>query len=295
MNYALVLGGLPTLAFDRIKKESELLIVPDGKLITRPNLASGKYQKNHAQDLVKEASKYLAKCDEATPTSVIVLYVDYKEETTEEFLSQFFPFGLPLAIDLPDFGSARNKNALNALLNVFVRRIIESVRDLKKKARLVAEETNVANLTPLLLPLENFRASGLQTMLWEIFRSAGASDNPAALIKKATTSFLAKHPRVVPPSEGRGSQQHCFSDGTLFFKSPGKNRHGFLRNRDAPMHAPPCLLNARSRVGGSYGYTFHFDCVPCKGALKPEYPNCHGAMTPPKETHVNVAPNDYII
>jgi hypothetical protein len=47
-------------------------------------------------------------------------------------------------------------------------------------------------------------------------------------------------------------------------------------------------------LGGHYDYDFHFDCAPV-GTLDATYPNCHSARVAPKQEHVNIAPNDFII
>lgn len=290
-NYILVIGGLPTQAFDRLRKVSSNKLAPGGKLILSPNLWKGAYHPKHANALITEANKFCASRPEKDPIVTLLIYVDFEDPSTTAFLNSFFPFSLPCRLKLPNFYGASNANEANRLLGEFEEKVIAASAKLREVSTLISHETSLPNLNPLLLPRRNFHSQALDRMLRKIFDEAVESDHPKAMIEAEISSFHAKHPWLTPP----GDQKHCLSDGQLYFKSPGKHRHGFFRNSAAASHELDCLLNARSRLGGSYDYCFHFDCEPVKGKLKASYDNCHGGNGTPKENHVNIAPNDYIV
>ena len=127
----------------------------------------------------------------------------------------------------------------------------------------------------------------LDTLFWNLSRNT----QPDNLISQETERFFAAHPWTNKP----GDDQHCLSDGVHYFKSPGQARHGFFRYSEEAKHNHGCLLNARSRLGGTYEYTFHYDCNAVTGGLWAEYPNCHDVLVPPKSRHANIAPNDYVL
>jgi hypothetical protein len=155
----------------------------------------------------------------------------------------------------------------------------------------VRKYTSVHNLTPLLLPTKNFESDRLAELLGNLFWGLAANGAPDALIAQETERFLVAHPWTRMP----GDDRRCLLDGVHYFRSPGHERHGFFRFSAAAGHINACLLNARSRLGGTYGYTFHYDCNAVNGGLRGDYPNCHWARVPPKKHHVNIAPNDFII
>lgn len=289
--YAIVIGGLEADAFNRIKQESENRIAPGGKVIIEPNKAIGSYAKNHAASLISKLHTYAKSLHEAEKFSVMLLYVDYEDRTTQNFIDNFFPFALPLSLHKYDLSSQPNKKTRNETLNGIATEVLSGSLRLRERSRLISSFTDIHNLTPVLLPRENFRCSSIETLLRELFCKLAADPDPEKLVRSSVAAFFAQRPRVFAP----GQDRHCFCDGQLFFQSPGKHRHGFFRLSGAHNHSEVCLLNARSRVGGSYDYKFHYDCIPTKGSLKSQYPDCHGEGRAPKSTHVNIAPNDYIV
>ncbi|TDH36256.1 hypothetical protein E2A64_13310 [Pseudohoeflea suaedae] len=289
--HMLVIGGVPTIAFDRLRKVSSNRLAPGGKLILSPNPWKGAYHPQHAHKLITEANAFCASRPEKDPIVTLLIYVDFADRSTTEFLNSFFPFSLPYRITLPNFYKASNGNEANRLLGEFEEKVLTASAKLREVSALISHETGLPNLNPLLLPRRNFRSQALDRMLRRIFDEVMESDNPKALVEAEVSSFHARHPWLTPP----GDQKRCLSDGQLFFKSPGKHRHGFFRNSAAAAHNLDCLLNARSRLGGSYDYCFHFDCEPVRGKLRASYENCHGGNGIPKEKHVNIAPNDYVV
>lgn len=292
MTYTVVIAGLSPLAFDRLRKESENRIAPGGRVVLTPNTGSGVYAKQHGKELIAQAHKIAARLDESKQFTTLLLYTDFQDESTKRLLEDFFPFCLPLAI--PPFVSPADasKRIVNEQLNAFTKAVLSASARLRSRSRVVSDFTTVANLTPLLLPHRNFRSDALDRLLRHLYGALANADDPKTLVRDAVKRFFAECPMRYAP----GQDQHCFSDGHLYFQSPGRNRHGFFRNNRADDdHSPTCLLNARSRLGGPYDYKFHYDCIPAKGSLRSEYGNCHSTPCAPKSTHVNIAPNDYIV
>jgi len=189
-----------------------------------------------------------------------------------------------------------NAHDLRTRLNAYQKVVEKELDELKKRTAIVRQFTHIQNLTPLLLPLNNFISADYQAMMRRLFEQLGTHDDPSSFLKDEMNDFFKRHPRTYPSAGGRhGKGQHCLTDGIHHFKSPGRHRHGFYRPTRDHEHPMVCLLNARSRLGGAYSHNFHFDCEAISGGLNRHYPNCHGAPCPPKENHVNIAPNDYII
>lgn len=289
--YSLVITGLSTELFDRVRKISSERLAPNGNVYISPNTWHGAYDPKHVQKALNGLyNDYSARKNEVgIPT--LLLYVDFGEDSTSKLLESFFPFALPMRLSAPNLDAAPNTRTRNELLNKFETEVLNGARKLRETSNKIAHYTDKANLNPLLLPLRNFAGGELHGLLRDIYDRASYEEDTKALVDKLLNNFSSKHPWVTPPDSG----QRAMSDGVLYFKSPGKNRHGFLRNSDAKNHERECLLNARSRLGAKYSFDLHYDCTPVKGKLKPKYDNCHGHESSPKPTHVNIAPNDYII
>lgn len=289
--YSLIIAGLSTVLFDRLRKEADSKIAPGGKLFLSPNSWSGGYDPKHAGRLLEQVHAFYLSRPEGHPIKTLLLYADYGNESTQDFLENFFPFALPFRMELPELRSANNKSEINKLLNEFAASVVAASRHLRAISGQVSRRTHVHNLNPLLLPVRNFAGSELSVLLRRVFDNAAYVQDPEEFLGVEIEKFLLKHPWKTPPD----AQKRALSDGVLFFKSPGNDRHGYLRNGVAKKHPVDCLLNARSRLGGSYDYCLHYDCTPVKGKLKAVYENCHGHDSPPKKKHVNIAPNDFII
>jgi hypothetical protein len=291
VGYSLVVAGLTTQIFDRIRKISENRLAPSGKLIITPISDRTHYNRKYINGLLQAAHEYAKSKNENEPVSTLLIYIDYKNQSTEELVDAFFPFSLPLALNPPDFSETANRQQINGVLNQFAEELANATIEIRSLASIISEFTNIANLTPLLLPVRNFRSDRLKSTLRHLYRGLADADDAKMFIDSEVKSFLAVHPRVRAPHDDR----HCFSDGYLYFKSPGKNRHGFFRNAAVANHNAACLLNARSRIGGHYASNFHYDCIGRVGPLAARYPNCHDTDTAPDQnSHVNIAPNDFI-
>jgi hypothetical protein len=258
-------------------------------LIATPTKTYVPYPDAYIQTLLSATHEFARSQNARDGTSALLMYIDYNDYSTKNLLDAFFPFSLPLALEPVQIGGNRQKE--NATLNWFASEVEDSAVTLRSVARIVSDFTSVANLTPLLLPLKNFRSQALRTMIKDLYSGLVDSDDPKELIRSSIKKFFNAHPRTHYGSEDR----HCFSDGHLYFRSPGKDRHGFFRNAPDSGHSMSCLLNARSRIGGRYSSTFHYDCVAVTGSLAAHYSNCHDAQTAPNDVkNVNVAPNDFI-
>lgn len=290
MTHILIVAGLQAQAFDKIRAISANRLAPGGHLVLAP--MSYRYSKQYAYHLIGKAHECAMEIKEDDPLSVQLLYVDYGDDTTTAFLDHFFPFSMPHAIAPPNLFGATPKQ-LREILNQLSEEVLAASLSLRQRSRQFSEFTHIANMTPLLLPPGNFQSRQLDALLRMLFSEISKSDDIKTLVRERVHEFLANNPKRVPPTEGYGHSQHCFCDGHLYFQSPGRHRHGFFR-RDTPGHDATCLLNARSRIGGTYHHNFHYDCVPVRGGLKGSYDNCHGAASAPKPTHVNIAPNDFI-
>lgn len=290
-DYSLVIAGLPVSFFDRLRKEAEQKIAPGGRLFITPNKWEGSYDPNHAEKIINQLFDYYIARQENKKIVTLLLYADYNDKSTDQLLERFFPFALPHRLTVPDVKSAKNAIEKNKILNDFTSNVIKASKRLRDVSSRVTHKTNVHNLNPLLLPVRNFQGDDLRHMLKNLYEKVTYCADPDELLSDAIANFIAKHPWKTPPDE----QKRALCDGVHFFKSPGNDRHGYLRNSSAKQHSVECLLNARSRLGGAYDHCFHYDCTPVKGKLRPLYHNCHGDGSPPKKTHVNIAPNDYVI
>jgi len=228
--------------------------------------------------------------------SISALYVDHGAAIVDPLLDALYPFALvrplrPIGPDVP-----RTRNERDRRLNQFQEYLERELVALRRQTDVVRAHTRLHNLNPLLLPRANFKGRDLDAMVRRLYDTLGSATDPAALMRAEVDGFLRVHPKVHPSPEGRHTAgQHCLSDGTLYFGSPGRHRHGHFRPGRDKGHAPTCLLNSRSRLGGSFAHDFHFDCKAVKGGLNRTYPNCHGEGIAPKEHHVNIAPSDYVI
>lgn len=291
MPYALVIAGLNGTVYDRVAALSANRLAPDGAVVAHPNRWNLGYARNYAAEILAKTHKKVLGFDDADRTSIVMLYVDYRDETTQALLQAFFPFCLPYRLNVDVSLEGLRPKQISERLNVIAEEIVESSTEARRRSRLISEFTNVANLTPLLLPRGNYRSATLSDLLGTLYEGLATNLDPRGLIEAEVRKFVARNPRVRAP----GDERHCYSDGHLYFRSPGRARHGFYRRGQEARHGLTCLLNARSRLGGKYDPTFHYDCVPTHGRLHATYSNCHAEPTPPKSTHVNIAPNDFII
>lgn len=287
MSYVLVVAGASNATFDKISAISGKSLAPDGEVIRLPLKGTDAcYTPKYVSMLVKSTCDLLSRRSESEPVSVLLLYLNLQNGTEKYLLDAFFPVALPLGVDLQ--GPSGTDELLKG--KELQGEVVKGAQRLRKIFPQVSDKTQVANLSPLLLPVRNFKSNLLEEMLSALYSGLSNHETPEKLIKERVEIFKKSHPPLKPPD----GQQHCYSDGYLYFKSPGRDRHGFFRHSAKKSHADDCIMRARSRLGGSIPYTLHYDCTPVRKLAK-DYPNCHGHPTSPKETHVNIGPSDFII
>lgn len=276
----IIIAGLSTNEFDELKKESEKRIAPSGELFVSPVRKPG-YPKEAAAKYQEQCRDRMLALPENTRVSLTLAYVDYGEETTRRFVEAFRPFALVRPIRRSEeFGKLR----------AYREYLVKEAKELRDRATRISEFTNIANVTPFLLPYRNFASRHHREIVDQLFLTLGTVDDIRQTMEAAKNDFHQHHARQKPPQ----GQQGCYSDGRLYFRSPGKARHGYFRHTLGQGHDPACLLAARCRYGGTYAHDLHYDCEPVD-KLEPSYPNCHGAQTPPGWSHVNICPNDFVI
>lgn len=280
MTIDIVIAGLGVAGFDELKKESGKRLAPSGTLFTTPVTKPG-YPKDAARQYQEALNARILDLPETEQISVTIAYVDYADEATKQFIEAFRPFALLRPIEpLNEHGNGR----------AYREYLVEQAKELRSRANRVSEFTNVANVTPFLLPCGNFDSKYHAEMVERLYNSLGVVDDIGGMVRSEKSMLAQHHPRVKPPK----GQQSCYSDGRLFFKSPGRARQDYFRHTRDQGHLPSCSLAARCRFGGSYPHNLHYDCEPV-AQLETSNPNCHRGKTQPGANHVNICPNDYII
>lgn len=287
-HYIVIIGGLSPELYDLVRAESSKKFAPTGTLIIRPT--HGGLTLNHADELLAAARVYAKSLREDTTLNILTITVTDYNQSDAEFRTKFFPFSLYIPIPAPQVPPGISKARRNQILNAFIDNIIRVTIDGRRRSNIIRDRVSVTNLSPLLLPIRNFKSKALTPFFAALYNQLSGVDDVGATINEAVRDFIQRHPYRKPPT----SDLRCLSDGDMYFKSPGKHRHGYYRNSNDNNHKLTCLLNARSRLGGGYPHNFHFDCEPVK-RLDAAFPNCHGADEEPKPTHVNIGPSDAII
>lgn len=286
-----VFAGTDLALFDLVRSIPLRKIVPNGEIIIEPAKSVGRYDDRHIAALLKKLNIALSARKEDEPVAVQLLYVDHSDGSTRAMLKSFFPFALTRALSEKTIRTA-HKASVKAEREEAVAGIVNVCAQLRATASVVRGYTHIANMSPLLLPLKNFAQPYLDQLVEKLFTELGKSEDPKALLDQELAAFEGRKFLVKSP----GSEKKCFSNGVLYFNSPGRDRHGFFRNASVGHHAPWCLPSARSRFGGSFDYRFHFDVTSANGHIRGKFPDCHGdEVMASKHTHVNIAPNDFVI
>jgi hypothetical protein len=283
-----IIAGADQALFDTLSAASANAFAPGGARILKP--APHGLTAAHAADLLAAARVRLKTLPETVPVNIIVLAVTSQDEDDAPFRQAFYPFALYRRVDAPDYSQARSTNVRNKIRNAFVGQLKSEAIESRGRADVVKGVVSKANMSPLILPVRNFRSVHLEPMLAAVFDGIATHPNPGQLLRSEEQRFVTRVPYARPP----GGQRRCFCDGRHYFKSPGRHQHGYYQNSKDGAHGTTCLLNARSRLGGAIAHAFHFDCDPITG-LDASYPNCHDALHPPKAKHVNIAPSDAVI
>jgi hypothetical protein len=290
-------AGLPRDAVDELLRRSPALFTEDKANLPIAHPVKWPYTYRHGMSdaYLEELANRLEGPFRLEDVAILLAYVDYGGEATSLFVRRFFPFALTAPIR-PFYPTSAPPHERRHNLLLCVDDIKAVVAGLRVRARAVRNFlSGVENLTPLLLPLRNFRSNVLKPQIEKLFYGLGTVENLRAELDKAKQAILARHP--LQRLQGRGEHKSFFQDDRdLRFKSPGRNRHGMARLVDRGHgHEPRCLINSRVRLGGPFDALFHYDCDYEHGGVNPSYPNCHGAGTAPAvSTHVNIAPSDAI-
>lgn len=281
-----VIAGLSVPGFNAVAAMPARRLAPSGQLFFLPVKRAG-YPSAQAAAYHKLMHDRLVKLKESEPVSLTLAYVDYEDADTAAFIKAFAPFALvrPIRPITAEFAATPSPVEIRSYQDY----LSNEAQELRKRANRISEFTNIRNLSPLLLPHDNFVSRHHSKMINLLFSRLGTSPDVAKLLRTASNNFERHHPRVKPPK----SNYSCYSDKNLYFCSPGGHRHGYFRHH-AKGHALTCVLAARSRFGGSYAHDLHYDCQPVT-SLAANYPNCHGEAMPPKTEYVNICPNDYVI
>ena len=101
-------------------------------------------------------------------------YVDYADETTKQFIEAFRPFALVKPIQ--PLTEQRNGRAYREYL-------VDQAKDLRSRASRVSEFTNIANVTPFLLPYRNFDSRRYGEMVERLYDSLGLVDDIAGMMQ----------------------------------------------------------------------------------------------------------------
>jgi hypothetical protein len=282
-----IIAGADQELFDALAGLSAKALAPNGVVVVKPTRDG--LSQGHADALLAEARKKVKLLAETVAVNTIVLTI-CQPDGDRAFRQRFYPFALYRRVSPPDFSEARSRNARNRIQNAFLAQFQKTVVDLRQRAEVVKGVVSKANMSAFVLPVRNFRRKELGELLEDTFEKAGAVADLATLLRTNEQNFVKRVPMTTPPD----SDRRCYSDGRHFFKSPGRDRHGYYKNAGDGDHQLTCLLNARSRLGGSLTHDFHFDCQPVR-TLDADYPDCHDERREPKKAHVNIAPSDGII
>jgi hypothetical protein len=292
MRFIVCLTGLPQEAVQEIQKHPsvEFTETRDTPVIAKAIREPFAYRVGMSDYYLNEIA---ARIDASLPSNevaIAVAYVDYGASAVE-FLQDFFPFASVARIPpfYPNaFDACRRRHELLA----FVESVREITANLRKRIRIVRDVLSGQNFSPLTLPIGNFRSDVLVDAIHRIFVSTVDGEELRAMIKREIQAIEDRHP--LERMLDKRSQPYFSDDRSLRFRSPGKDRHGFMRDL-LKGHRAACLINSRARLGAPLDGLFHYDCDYSSKNLDDSYPNCHGADAKPgKTTHVNIAPSDAI-
>lgn len=281
-----VVAGIPQCIFDAVRKVSQKKFSHTGKFYIKP-VQIQCYPESQATKFQQEIYDCICQVPVTDRIQIALLYVDFGCESSRRFVESFYPFSLVRAINNFDAAGASGQSEFRRRVNDFVEYLVAEANIVRTRLQIISEQTNVHNVTPFLLPVRNFAAEQFHRGMKELWTSLGSCSDAKELVKNAKDSFVRSYRKSV---DGNA----LYTDGILYFKSAGRHRHGHLRPQDYKNHHVSCVLNARCRLGGSYSHSFHFDCTPVQ-KLNKTYPTCHHHEGQPKATHVNIAPNDFVI
>lgn len=284
------LAGFPTAVIDAVAQRPAARFTGDNDNppIARALREPYAYRFGMADFYLEELAKRIRALNIKDEASVVVAYAAYGGAEMARFLKAFFPFALctPIKPFYPDQTPKAERR--HALLR-HVDTIEAGVDAVKAKARVVRDTFSGQPMSPLLLPLGNFRSDIVQPTVTALFDALPTDANPRARLADASDAIVRDHP--LQRADGTAFFE---DDRKLRFKSPGTDKHGAAR-LVGEGHRAHCLINGRVRLGGPFDALFHYDCQYARGNVDREYPNCHGTLQEPsKATHANIAPSDAV-
>lgn len=295
MSFTLCLAGVPVVFFNEVYRAQKTFLGPTDLLVSRPLKPSpGKRYRYEEEEalfyLAKIADLYRADHDNALRDEMVALvYVEHDVESTANFANQFFPSVITAAVRWELNLDCRGMVTRQAL-NAFLRRLRKAVPASREAAVAVKKEvTERAGVSPILLPIRNFRSDALIGGLRRAQETLLNADQKSLALREAMDALERAHPRRTFNVHG----QKCFVDARgIEFRPPGTARHGFARG---PGHPDKCLIGGRLRLGGPYDRAFHYDCVKSDGTLKGDFYGCHEESQELEgRPHLNIAPNDHV-
>ncbi len=284
------LAGFPAAVIDAIgqRPAARFTGAQDNLPIARAIREPYAYRFGMADFYLQELAKRITALKIKDEASVIVAYAAYGGAEMQRFLGTFFPFALCTPIE-PFYPDQAPKAGRRSTLLRHVDAIETAVADVQAKARVVRDTFSGQPMSPLLLPLRNFRSDVVRPEVAALFDNLPADADPRSRLGAASDAITIRH--SLQRVNGTAFYE---DDRQLRFKSPGTDRHGAAR-LVSEGHKTHCLINGRIRLGGPFDALFHYDCDYLRGTVDRAYPNCHDAIqAPAKATHANIAPSDAI-
>ncbi len=292
MRFLICIAGLPRSVVNSVREKSPAVFTEakDNLPILREISTPYAYRNGMSDFYLTEIA---ARLEQIPPGQEVGIGLAYAKlgGASESFLQNFCPFAVTVPFD-PFYPDAQEKHQRRAELKLFEERLIEVVRRVRDRIRLMRDVLSGQNFSPLTLPVRNFRSDVLDLNIKTIFQQLGTSAAARKLVEQHRDDILARHPLR---KLADGSHRPYFEDDRqLRFKSPGSDNHGNARVV-GDGHRFECLINGRARLGAPIKAGFHYDCCYERGRLDAFYANCHGAnVGPSKNTYVNISPSDAV-
>jgi hypothetical protein len=287
----IVVAGLSLSEFDRLKALPAKRFSGEGILVTTPMKPEEGYRDRDSKRLLELVAEAVLRDGKDKEVRICLVYKRSGGVNFQKLLDAFFPFALTVGFEDFENWSTEGGHVKKRRGNEYLEYIEKKCLAARKMSRIVGGHLNDRVLNPLLMPMRNFAQNDYRKLLKDLSDKLHREPDLNVCLTRFKKEFFDFYPLV----RLDGDRKKHSSDGKLIFKSPGGARHGRFRFEAANEHEQQCLLNAVCRLGASYDRTLHFDCVAAKGSLKILYSNCHEAMIPPKSTHVNIFPNDFIL
>jgi len=261
-----------------------------------------KYYVDRLQGLfLKSLREYLPERElsngEYIKSTAVLIYVNYSNDISgvDTLVRSFFPalFSLPIPELIATRLINQPRSRLEREANVLVENIRRKIRVAEKILPALEKElTSRANKTCLLLPQAQFRSEKLGSFYTKLQAELLRTPEAFACVREEVRKFEQSGLDQVK----EGDTSSFVDDRHLIFRSPSKNRHGFMRYSSSHGHPASCFTRSRFRLGAAYDPRFHYDCISKKGVLASDWRSCHQQefRLPDGREHINIAPNDNV-